>query len=406
MKLLVFSLLLGVRGFFLGRRLWRSPVGGPSATQQTKSSPWKPLRYGLLQVQTVLEEKSAGNGEGGESYLETDVGKLENFVIARQAPATPEMPKDTRPALNLKELPATFEPHRLVSTASRGARWEFTPNFEDFSALKEKLREDILKPLHDSPTCRITRPIVVIGAAPGTGKSRLLQEFPRIIYQACDCEAAETDDSLAFWKEEPTAIFNVGLDPDSDTPFDETVETDPEDILVSRMLYPTVNEGGTQISFREFQQTYQMPSMSEVIHKYLPRTANGYALLCIDCAEQLPGFEDPSREHTILERILRVAANASNTLVQAKRRLLVVISATSCSRLQDFPLSTQRRVEVRVPAIDAQRLCKASAKPYSLTTPHDFWRQKWEGMETLEAVCGEKPIAENTDVVDWAGKEM
>ncbi|KAL3667567.1 hypothetical protein V7S43_007121 [Phytophthora oleae] len=215
------------------------------------------------------------------------------------------------------------EVEALVSSA--GATWDFQ-NPLDNDKLSDAIREHYDAwsiGSHD----KISHPLFVCLSGPGTGKSRVLDEFPTLVKERLFAEENENSEMMRLL--ETAFTFKVTFENGTTKRFQFS---NPEQAIGTRMLYQLQNE----LAWTDFaEDTSRHCKPNEVIAKLSKITdtpeRDMCVILCVDSMQKLK-HENGSKDSEFYE-----AMGALSDLVNSSKCwVIVVFSATIFSPVDEF----------------------------------------------------------------------
>lgn len=234
------------------------------------------------------------------------------------------------------------EPLSLLQT--EGLNWDYQPDPTIFTTLRQEVQMHYER-WRDKNTDKQGHPLFLCRSGPGTGKSRLLQEFPRLVK-----ESVSGIDGLQQLVNN-LFCFNVSFEngtADNPEPFD------PSKVIGTRMMYQL------QAGFRwdQFRARYSF-TITDAIMKLAALTSQEPSkmcvVLCIDGMQKLD-HRPKSRKSQFYKTMSAIcsAVNAHHAFV------IAICSATVYNAVSDvLSSSAQRRVSLIPPAVDPKPIIQS-----------------------------------------------
>ena len=248
------------------------------------------------------------------------------------------------------------DPIALLQTP--GADWDYCGAQELVETLTPQIKQIV-----ENPADKQERPILLVLSAPGQGKSRFLQELPMLINKT---------------EQVDRQLFPFLLTLENGLRFDGQFDTDPDKIIVARMLWQLLRNrresgwAGLPASFTFSQLHRAVKTADLIVDDILDAmckgeqlsAANYSILLALDGMQSLPGFDSPTDKTSLFYKTI-------SKLCQLTTRddgPLTIVAMTATVQLGvQFALadSPQKRHYVKLPLVD--KVCRNGKAVFNFT---------------------------------------
>lgn len=207
------------------------------------------------------------------------------------------------------------KPKLLVG--STGANWDFQ-NSLDLGNLASAISHHY-QAWKNGKTDKQSHPLFVCLNGPGTGKSRLLDEFPNVLQQEIFCDEAQKDEEM---KQLLRNAYTFKVTFENGTT-DNYGISDPRKMIGTRMLYQLQESDWTVFNGNPVNQVFP----GEVLTKLSAITGTGSSQICVIlCIDSLHKLEhEPGSKHSEFYTALALLCD----LVNASKCFVIAICAAT-----------------------------------------------------------------------------
>lgn len=289
------------------------------------------------------------------------------------------------------------DPIALLQTP--GADWDYCGAQE----LVEELTP-IIKQTVENPSDKQERPILLVLSSPGQGKSRFLQELPMLINKTEQVDPADRQ------------LFPFLLTLENGMSFDGQFDTDPDKIVVARMLWQLLRNrrasgwAGLKPNFT-FSQLHRAVAETAnlIVDDILDAmcegeqlsAANYSILVALDGMQFLPGFDSPTDKTSLFYKTIRKLCQLTT---RDDGPLTIAAMAATVQLGVEFALadSPQKRHYVMLPLVD--KVCRNGKAVFNFTGNEVLQLLQSDmgghgrALEALEDACNDQTL-ENIDLL-------
>ncbi|KAI9994923.1 hypothetical protein PInf_011766 [Phytophthora infestans] len=215
------------------------------------------------------------------------------------------------------------EPKSLVATT--GANWDFQ-NSLDLGNLASAIGRHY-QAWRDGKTDKRSHPLFVCLDGPGTGKSRLLDEFPNVLQQRIFRDETQGDPAM---KQLLQTAYNFKITFENGTT-DNYGISDPRKMIGTRMLYQLQESDWTMFNANPVNQVFPAEVLTKLSAITETDSNRMCVILCVDSLQKLQ--HEPGSKHS---EFYTAFASLCDLVNASKCWLIVICAATIYQPVDEF----------------------------------------------------------------------
>ncbi|EEY68330.1 crinkler (CRN) family protein, putative [Phytophthora infestans T30-4] len=215
------------------------------------------------------------------------------------------------------------EPKSLVATT--GANWDFQ-NSLDLGNLASAIGRHY-QAWRDGKTDKRSHPLFVCLDGPGTGKSRLLDEFPNVLQQRIFRDETQGDPAM---KQLLQTAYNFKITFENGTT-DNYGISDPRKMIGTRMLYQLQESDWTMFNANPVNQVFPAEVLTKLSAITETDSNRMCVILCVDSLQKLQ--HEPGSKHS---EFYTAFASLCDLVNASKCWLIVICAATISQPVDEF----------------------------------------------------------------------